>query len=239
MPVLIQVLLFPFAATLEVTNATIAIYNEDSGRHAVELTQRFARAKAFTHVLLLQSPQAIQPTIDEQKALLVVRFPADFSRNLDNYQTAPLQLLLDGRNSNSAQIAANYLQQIVKNYQGGDVLLNAEKQIYIKVSEHPELNQYIGSDLITTDGTSVLGADNKAAVANLMVALETIIKEGRPHGEIYVALFRMKRLAFAVPRRWISASSRLNLLIPLTAASWARLYIRPLTQAAHTSKSRA
>lgn len=117
MPVLIQVLLFPFAATLEVTNATIAIYNDDSGRHAVELTQRFARAKAFTHVLLLQSPQAIQPTIDEQKALLVVRFPADFSRNLDNYQTAPLQLLLDGRNSNSAQIAANYLQQIVKNYQ--------------------------------------------------------------------------------------------------------------------------
>ena len=52
--------------------------------------------------------------------------------------------------------------QIVKNYQGGDVLLNAEKQIYIKVSEHPELNKYIGSDLITTDGTSVLGADNKA-----------------------------------------------------------------------------
>ncbi|VTN25595.1 ABC transporter membrane protein [Klebsiella pneumoniae] len=89
MPVLIQVLLFPFAATLEVTNATIAIYNEDSGRHAVELTQRFARAKAFTHVLLLQSPQAIQPTIDEQKALLVVRFPADFSRNLDNYQNRP------------------------------------------------------------------------------------------------------------------------------------------------------
>ena len=117
MPVLIQVLLFPFAATLEVTNATIAIYNEDSGKHAVELTQRFARAKAFTHVLLLKSAQEIRPTIDEQKALLVVRFPADFSRNLDTNQTAPLQLLLDGRNSNSAQIAANYLQQIVKNYQ--------------------------------------------------------------------------------------------------------------------------
>ncbi len=67
MPVLIQVLLFPFAATLEVTNATIAIYNEDNGRHAVELTQRFARAKAFTHVMLLKSPQEIRPTIDEQK----------------------------------------------------------------------------------------------------------------------------------------------------------------------------
>ena len=117
LPVLLQVLLFPFAATLEVTNATIAIYNEDNGKHSVELTQRFARAKAFTHILLLKSPQEIQPTIDTQKALLLVRFPADFSRNLDTFQTAPMQLILDGRNSNSAQIAANYLQQVVKDYQ--------------------------------------------------------------------------------------------------------------------------
>lgn len=117
LPVLIQVILFPFAATLEVTNATIAIYDEDNGEHSVELTQRFARASAFTHVLLLKSPQEIRPTIDTQKALLLVRFPADFSRKLDTFQTAPLQLILDGRNSNSAQIAANYLQQIVKNYQ--------------------------------------------------------------------------------------------------------------------------
>ena len=57
LPVVLQVVLFPFAATLEVTNATIAIYNEDNGSHSVELTQRFARAKAFSHVLLLKSPQ--------------------------------------------------------------------------------------------------------------------------------------------------------------------------------------
>ena len=69
MPVLIQVLLFPFAATLEVTNATIAIYNEDSGRHAVELTQRFARAKAFTHVLLLQSRRrSSRPSMNKSSA---------------------------------------------------------------------------------------------------------------------------------------------------------------------------
>ncbi len=61
LPVLIQVILFPFAATLEVTNATIAIYDEDNGEHSVELTQRFARASAFTHVLLLKSPQEIRP----------------------------------------------------------------------------------------------------------------------------------------------------------------------------------
>jgi ABC-2 type transport system permease protein len=117
LPVVLQVILFPFAATLEVTNATIAIYNQDNGSYSVELTQRFAHAKAFSHLLLLKSPQEIQPTLDKQKALLLIRFPADFSRNLASKQPAKLQIILDGRNSNSAQIAANYLQQIVKNYQ--------------------------------------------------------------------------------------------------------------------------
>jgi ABC-2 type transport system permease protein len=59
MPVILQVVLFPFAATLEVTNASIAIYSEDSGQSSVELTQRFAKAKAFSNVLLLHSPQEI------------------------------------------------------------------------------------------------------------------------------------------------------------------------------------
>ncbi|AHG21671.1 membrane protein [Chania multitudinisentens RB-25] len=117
MPVLLQVLLFPFAATLEVTNATIAVYSEDSGHASIELTQRFAKAKAFSHVLLLHSPQAIKPTIDNQKALLLIRFPANFSRDIAQGNTATLQLILDGRNSNSAQIAANYVQQIVQDYQ--------------------------------------------------------------------------------------------------------------------------
>src|SRR5471032_1340144 len=117
MPVILQVLLFPFAATLEVTHATIAVYSEDSGQASVELTQRFAKARAFTQVLQLHNPRQIQSTLDNQRALLVVRFPADFSRDLAAGVPAPLQVLLDGRNSNSAQIAANYTQQIISNYQ--------------------------------------------------------------------------------------------------------------------------
>lgn len=88
----------------------------------------------------------------------------------------------------NVNLSADVYPQFVKNYQGGDVLLNAEKQIYIKVSEYPELEKYIGSDLITSDGTSVLGADNKAAIANLMVALETLHNNPQIlHGDIYVA----------------------------------------------------
>lgn len=78
--------------------------------------------------------------------------------------------------------------QIVKNYQGGDICLNQEKQIYLTVAEHPEIEKYIGQDIIVSDGTSVLGADNKAAISNIMVALETLAKDKSIyHGEIYVA----------------------------------------------------
>ncbi|MGL4860668.1 MAG: ABC transporter permease [Enterobacteriaceae bacterium] len=116
MPVVLQVCLFPFAATLDVNNITVAIYNEDNGANSVELTQRIAAATAVKRIRLLSSSQQIQPVIDDQEALLVVRFPADFSRHLAEGRSAKLQLLLDGRRSNSAQIAANYIQQITQTY---------------------------------------------------------------------------------------------------------------------------
>lgn len=76
----------------------------------------------------------------------------------------------------------------IRNYQGGDILQNEEKQLYIRAAEHPELQNYIGQDIIVSDGTSVLGADNKAAVANIMTALEILQEDpAREHGDIYVA----------------------------------------------------
>lgn len=76
---------------------------------------------------------------------------------------------------------------IIKNYQGGDVCQNKEENIFISVEEHPELLKYIGQDLIVSDGTSVLGADDKAAVSNVMAALEVLHEDPSiPHGEIYV-----------------------------------------------------
>ena len=62
----------------------------------------------------------------------------------------------------------------IRNYPGGDICQNEEKQIYIREEDHPELRDYIGQDIIVSDGTSVLGADNKAAVSNIMVALEIL-----------------------------------------------------------------
>ena len=77
--------------------------------------------------------------------------------------------------------------QVIRGYQGGDICLNAEKDLWLRTAEHPEVEDYIGDDLVVTDGTSVLGADNKSAIANVMTAFTRIVKENRPHGNIYLA----------------------------------------------------
>ena len=77
--------------------------------------------------------------------------------------------------------------QIIENYGGGDILLNAEKELYLKVSEFPEMQQYIGKTMITTDGTTLLGADDKGGVAAIMYAAQYMMEHPEfKHGEIKI-----------------------------------------------------
>ncbi|MDO9104184.1 MAG: ABC transporter permease [Methylovulum sp.] len=115
-PVLLQLVLFPFAATLEVTNNTLAIFNEDGGKASIELIQRFAKAQAFSELIPLYSETDVRQVLDNQQALIVIRFPADFSRNIAAGRSVNLQALLDGRRSNSGQIALGYVQQMLMAY---------------------------------------------------------------------------------------------------------------------------
>lgn len=76
--------------------------------------------------------------------------------------------------------------RVVK-YAGGDVLLNEEKKIYLSPKDYPLLEKHIGETLVVTDGTTLLGADDKAGVAEIVCAIERIIKENIPHGDISIA----------------------------------------------------
>ncbi len=77
--------------------------------------------------------------------------------------------------------------RIVKNYNGGDIILNREKDIKISPLEDKNLLSYIGDDIVVTDGNSVLGADNKAAIANVMTAVSYIVENPNlKHGDIYL-----------------------------------------------------
>ena len=83
-------------------------------------------------------------------------------------------------------LSADIKPQIIK-FDGNDICLNKEKNIFLKVEERPEIKKYLNQEIIFSDGTSVLGADNKAAIATIMATLKTIIDNNLEHGDIYIA----------------------------------------------------
>ena len=80
------------------------------------------------------------------------------------------------------------IKTAVVEYNGGDILLNAEKNIYMKTSDYPCLEKYNGNRLIVTDGTTLLGADDKAGIAEILTMLERLIKSGEEHGTIKIGI---------------------------------------------------
>ena len=82
---------------------------------------------------------------------------------------------------------ANVKAQIIENYDGGEVALNGVPGLYLKPTEFPEMLQYKGQTLITTDGTTLLGADDKAGIAEIMNAVQYIVEHPEfKHGEIKI-----------------------------------------------------
>jgi tripeptide aminopeptidase len=112
-------------------------------------------------------------------------------------------------------------------FTGDDLCLNSEKQIWLRVAEHPEILAYPDEEIIFSDGTSVLGADNKSAVTVVMTVLENLTPEHR-HGDIVVAFVPDEEVGLRGQKRWISAV--LPSILPglSTAANWARSCMRTL-----------
>jgi ABC-2 type transport system permease protein len=115
-PPTFQLLIFSFAATQEVRNVRIAVLNQDYGTAARDLVARFEGSRNFSQVQFLAGEEEIAPAIDNRAALLVLRIGLDFSRELASGQPAAVQLILDGRRSNAAQIVAGYATAIVADF---------------------------------------------------------------------------------------------------------------------------
>jgi len=83
--------------------------------------------------------------------------------------------------------ARNVKPRIINNYDGNDILLNEEKVIILETEKYPEILQYKGQDIIVTDGTTLLGADDKAGLAEIVSAMEYLIEHPEiKHGKIRV-----------------------------------------------------
>jgi tripeptide aminopeptidase len=82
---------------------------------------------------------------------------------------------------------ANIKPRLISDYDGGDILLNEEQGIYMRPGEFESLRENIGKTLIVTDGTTLLGADDKAGIAEIMTLCQSLLKEGGKHGPLCVA----------------------------------------------------
>ncbi|MPQ76647.1 ABC transporter permease [Hydrogenovibrio sp. JE_KL2] len=115
-PPLIQLLIFGYAATFELKQAPIAILNQDRGIISQEIIGRLEGSDSFEVVAHLHNQQKVNQLINEKKALVVVSFPMDFSSRLLKDGTTDLQVIVDGRNSNTALLAQNDVAGVVQTF---------------------------------------------------------------------------------------------------------------------------
>ncbi len=115
-PPIIQLVVFGYAATFDLDHVPVAVWNQDPGAESRELVSRLAGSPHFQVVARVARDGGIRPLLDDKRVLLVLAIPFDFSARLARGDQAKVQVVLDGRNSNTALLALNYLREILLDY---------------------------------------------------------------------------------------------------------------------------
>ena len=119
-------------------------------------------------------------------AILTARLPARLPAMLAG--KVPAIGFLAHLDTVNVHLSPDVKPRLVHAYPGGDLCLNADKNLWLRTAEHPEIERYVGQDLLVSDGTSVLGADNKAGIAAIMAALSELLADpDARHGDLHVA----------------------------------------------------
>lgn len=141
-PVVLQLLIFPFAATLEVKNNSIFVLDRDGGPVATEVLQRLAHTPAFDQVRRLRDQAEMVAVIDRQEALLVLHIGPHFSERALSGHPEPIQAVVDGRRSNSGQIALSYVQNILGTIPVGQALDAPPVPVVVRHWYNPNLDYF-------------------------------------------------------------------------------------------------
>lgn len=112
-PALMQALLFGYAATYDVNHVVYAILDQSNGQVSHELISKLDGSGIFKRVATLEYTEQIKQVIDNRQALLIITIPNDFESKLNNNQSSPIQVIVDGRNSSTAMVAGSYLNKII------------------------------------------------------------------------------------------------------------------------------
>jgi ABC-2 type transport system permease protein len=120
-PLLIQVVLFGYAANFSVSHVATVVLDLDRSRASRELLSHFMANGRFDVVDVAANDAQVTRDIDAGRAVVAIVIHAGFARDLGNGKTAPLQVAVDGTNSNTALIALGYVSLIVAQFQAGEV----------------------------------------------------------------------------------------------------------------------
>ena len=118
----------------------------------------------------LEEMGAEEITYDEEHCYVYASVPASVGCEM-----APVIGFIAHMDTSPAVTGAGVKPRVIDNYDGKDILLNEEKQVVMKTADFPELVSYVGKRLIVTDGTTLLGADDKAGVAEIMAMAERLL----------------------------------------------------------------
>lgn len=130
----------------------------------------------------LETIGATEITYDKEHCYVYATIPATVG-----FENAPVLGFIAHMDTSPAVTDANVKPRIVENYNGQDIVLNEAENIIFKVTDFPEVKKLVGQDLIVTDGTTLLGADDKAGIAEIMAACEYLIAHPEiPHGKLRV-----------------------------------------------------
>lgn len=115
-PPILQLLVFGYAATYDLNRISLAVYNEDHSQVSRDLIARFEGSPNFQEVVKISHEDQIAPLVDARKVLVVLHISPQFSRELLSSRSGPVQVIVDGRNSNTAAILLNYVNTIVAGF---------------------------------------------------------------------------------------------------------------------------
>ena len=115
-PPIIQLVVFGYAATFDLKNIPFVLYNQDEGRLSRDLVAGFTGSPSFQLLRVVHSQGELGAAINDESALLAIDIEPDFTAELERGRTAHLQMILDGRDSNTASLATGYAQAIVSTF---------------------------------------------------------------------------------------------------------------------------
>src|SRR5512146_1012489 len=119
LPPILQCLLFGYAATYDLNHVPYAVLDQDHGAASQALLAKLDGTGIFQRIANLRRHSDIRAWIDDRRALLVVQIPSDFSRRLEAGRSASVQVIADGRNSNTAGTALGYVQSAIDGFNSG------------------------------------------------------------------------------------------------------------------------